>query len=498
MSDNLKQQTKKSIVWSMIDKFGFQVIAFLIGIITMKLILPYDFGLVGALAIITILSNIFVDSGFTAALVRRQNTTNSEYTSVFYFNLAISVFLYLILALLLPAISKFYGKPELVHLGHFLFLGVIINALGIIPNILLVKSFNFKQISLANLISAVTAGIAAIWLAIGGAGYWALAWQIILQNLVRVIIIWYFSKWKPSKKPVLSVIKELFAFGSILLLTNIISICIKYLYTMLIGKQYSMDDLGQYRQADKFQQIPSTIVSGALSSVAYPVFSKLNNEKERQLLYFRKITRITAFLIFPMMFGLIGIAENFIRVCISDVWLPSVPYLQILSVSAMFVPFQSLCLQMFNAIGKPKCNFYLEMFRNLLIIISLAICIISVKFSFSPFSVDIKFFENSQSVSVFLIGFSATAFLAYITNIFVIGKYIKYSLSEHLRDILPYFVIAVAMCLLIFLTGKLTFNIYIVFVLQLVIGVGFYLGISAFLGSQVLKDAFDIIKKKYD
>ena len=494
--DNLKQQTQKSIVWSMIDKFGFQVIAFLVGILTMKIVAPHNFGLVGTLAIITLLSNIFVDSGFTVALVRRQNNTNCEYTSVFYFNLAIAIVLYAVLTLLLPSISRFFERSELINLGQFLFLGIAINALGIIPNILLIKSFNFKQISLANLISAIVAGIVVIWLALCGFGYWALAWQIILQNAVRVIIIWYFSKWKPTKKPVFKVIKELFAFSSILLLTSTISTCVKYLYTMLIGKQYSMGDLGQYRQADKFQQIPSTIVSGALSSVAYPVFAKLNNEKERQLLYFRKIIRITAFLIFPMMFGLIGMAKNFILVCIDAVWLPAVPFLQILSVSAMFVPFQSLCLQMFNAIGKPKWNFRLEMIRNLLIIISLAICIISIKFTYQPFSFDITFFKNNSSISLLLTGFSVATFLAYFTGILVVGKFIKYSLSNHLKDILPYFAISAVMCAIVILLSKLTFSIYLVFCLQAVVGAGFYIGVTALLGSQVLKDAFNMIKGK--
>jgi len=236
-------------------------------------------------------------------------------------------------------------------------------------------------------------------------------------------------------------------------------------------------------------------VSGALSSVAYPVFAKLNNEKERQLLYFRKIIRITAFLIFPMMFGLIGTAENFM-LCVSEKseWLPAAPLMQILAISAMFVPFQSLCLQMFNAIGKPRWNFYLEMFRNLLIIISLAICIISIKLTFQPFSIDITFFKNNSPISLFLIGFSAATLLAYLTNIFVIGKFIKYSLSNHLKDILPYFAISAAMCALVVFTSKLALNTYLVFVIQCAAGAGFYLGVTALLGSQVLKDAFNMVR----
>ena len=493
--ENLKQQTQKSIVWSIIDKVGFQVVTFLVAVITMKMIATDDFGLIQALVIITILSSIFVDSGFTAALVRRQNNTNRQYTAVFYFNLAIAIVLYLLFTLLLPTISKYFKQPELIDLGKFLFLSIIINALCIIPNILLVKSLNFKQISLSNLISAAVSAIVVIWLALLGFGYWALAWQLILQSTVKVIIMWFFSKWKPSTKPEFKVIKELFAFSSILLLTSTVSACTKYIYTMIIGRLYSMSDLGQYGRADKFQQIISGIVSGALSSVAYPIFAQLNNEKERQLLYFRKITRIAAFLIFPMTFGLIGTAENFMF-CVSkeSEWLPAAPFLQILAISAMFVPFQSLCSQMLNAIGKPKWNFYLEMFRNLLIITSLAICIISVKLTFQPFSFNITFFENNNSISLFLIGFSAATFLAYLTNILVIGRFIKYSLSNHLKDILPYFAISAVMCALVFFTSKLTLNTYLVFVIQCVVGAVFYLGVTALLGSQVLKDAVNILK----
>ncbi|MDR3287407.1 MAG: lipopolysaccharide biosynthesis protein [Prevotellaceae bacterium] len=494
----LKRQTSASLAWSIIDKFGFQTVAFLVGVVTMRLISPDDFGIIAALAIFTLLSNILVESGFTVAMVRRTSNTNDEYTAAFYFNIAISVLFYVVLMLAAPLIEGYYDKinfPD--HLAQFLFLAILINSFGIIPNIILVKSLKFKYISIANLSSAIISGVVVVVLAIKGYTCWALAWQQVLQVVVRTAIMWFFSRWKPSLKPCFSVIKELFSFSAILIATSIISTGVKSLYTFLIGKKYNETDLGYYGQANKFHQIPGNIVSGSLSGVAYPILSILNLEKERQLIYFRKIMRITAFLIFPMMFGLIGVAENFILVCTNVVWLPAVPYLQILSISAMFMPFQNLCLQILNVMGQPKWNFRLEMIRNSLIIISLIVCVLSINIEFEPqFSIHFFLFKNNFTISVLLVGFSIATFLAYITSIFVIGKFIKYSILEHFKDILPYVVISIFMYLIICGLTFLNLNMYLEFILQVVTGIIFYFTATWLLGSRILKDTIELLKSR--
>jgi O-antigen/teichoic acid export membrane protein len=257
-----------------------------------------------------------------------------------------------------------------------------------------------------------------------------------------------------------------------------------------------MYDLGQYRQADKFQQIPSNVVSGALSSVAYPVLLQLNNEKERQRLYFRKLVRINAFLIFPLMFGLVGIAKNFIIVCTNPTWLPSVPLLQILSISAIFMPFQTLCLQLLNAIGLPKWNFRLELTRNMLILFSLLACVFSLKISLRPLNFEFILLSNQTSIFTILISFTVATFFGYAATIFKTGKFINYKMLEHIKDVLPYAVTAFVMLLIIYLITFLKLSIYVELILQIILGGTFYLLTIWLMGSQVIRDVLVMVRGK--
>ncbi|MDR1591865.1 MAG: lipopolysaccharide biosynthesis protein [Prevotellaceae bacterium] len=495
MANNLKKQTATSIVWSIIDKFGFQIVAFATGIVTARLLSPDDFGLIGALAIFTILSNVLVESGFTAVLVRRQTNTDADYSAAFIFNILLSIILYIGLVATLPAIARYFRMPELTDLGAFLFVAIIINSLGIIQTIKLTKDLKFKELSIANLTSAVVSAIVTVLLAWRGYAYWAIAWQQVLQAAVRVAVMWILSDWAPRAKPNFGVIKELFAFSAILMLTSVINTLVKYIYHLIIGRYYRKEDLGYYYQANKFQQIPSTIVSGALSGVAYPVLSKLNDDKPRQLLYFRKLMRINAFLIFPIMFGLVGTAENFIEIFLSAKWLPTVPYLQILAFAAVFAPFQSLCLQTLITIGQPRWNFRLEMLRNAMIILSIFVCAVSVSITCEPaWRIDVQFFQGTLSIQRLLIGFVCASFLAYVGDVVAAGHFIGYRLTDHLKDILPYMAIAAAMYGLLYGCTRLGLGIHLTFVVQLATGIGFYLAATWGLGSQVLRDVIGLLR----
>ena len=332
MSQNLKQKTAHSLFWNATDKIGFQFIGLLVGIITARLLSPTDFGYIGALALFTILSNTLVESGFTAAMVRRQNNTLSEYSAAFYFNIALSILFYIGLYFSAPIIADYFKMPELVNLSRFLFIAIVINSLGIVQTIVLTKDLKFKTLSTANLIAVTLSGIITITLALNGFGYWAIAWQQITQVFFRVIILWIMSSWRPALHADFKVIKEIFAFSSFLLLTSIVGNCMRYIYNFIIGPNYSTQELGYYAQAYKFHLIPVTIISGTMTGVAYPVLSTLNGEPERQILYLRKIIRITAFITFPIMIGLLVITESFVSVILSDKWLPMVPYFRILIV----------------------------------------------------------------------------------------------------------------------------------------------------------------------
>lgn len=470
--------------WSSLDKFGVQVFALVVGIFTTRMLTPDDFGIIATLAIFTALSNVLVDSGFSAALIRRSQNTNSEYSAAFIFNVALSVVLYIILWIFSGDLAEYFDIPQLNPLSRFVFVGIIINSFGIIPNIILTREMRFREISVANLTSATVSAVITIVLVFVGYTYWAIAWQLVSLTGIRVLMLWVLCRWNPFYKPDFAVIGKIFSFSVFLLFTSILNIFVKYIYNLKIPKVFSKEELGYYDRARKFQDIPSTVVTGAIVSVAYPVLSKLNDNPQKQLAFFRKIIRVISFLIFPVMFGLIGVIDNITSVILTDKWLPMIPYFQILCVAAVFMPFQSFCLTTLNALGKSNLNFTLELGRNLL---TLALFI---------------FF--SATVEEMLWGFSTAMFASYLVNMAVVGKLMRYSVLDHLKDILPYAIISAVMCFVVVLLGKIDvalsasreINNAIVLALQLVAGITLYIGVAYALGSKVIKECIELLVRR--
>ncbi len=477
MSEDLKSTTAKSLIWNALDKVGFQVVALVVGIITARLLSREDFGYIAALAMFTMLSSILVESGFTSALVRRKVNTREDYSGAFFFNLFLSTSLYLILYFSAPFIADYFKMPVLCDLARVLFLAIIISSFGIVPTIILTKNFKFKYLSISNLLGVFLSAVITIYMAMNDYAYWAIAAQQLTQVGFRVVFVWIFSKWRPSLRPNFAVVWELFSFSVSLIITSIINTCVRYVYNFIIGPQYSAAQLGCYGQAYKFQNIATTVISSTLTGVAYPVISSLNEEKERQVLYLRKLMRICAFSTFPVLIGLLAVAENFITVVITDKWLPMLPYFRILLLSGAVLPFMNFALNAIIALGKPNINMYVQLVKNALII---ALVIVM-----------------NDTIEIMLWGFFIANFVGYILSIVCLGRYMKYSVIDHIKDIAPYLVLSICMLLVIAIfTHFVSMNIYLTFALQIILGATFYLGTSMLMGSQIIKDIRQIIIKK--
>ena len=475
MTNELKQKATDSIIWNAIDKVGFQVIALIVGIVTARLLSPDDFGLIGALAIFTLLSNTLIESGFSSAMIRRNNNTNAEYSAVFYFNLTLGIFLYILLYFSAPLIATYFKMPELCNLSRLLFFSIVLNSFGLVQNIILTKKFAFNILSITNIASVLLSGIITIILVRNGFGYWSLAWQIILQIGFRSLLLWALSPWKLTKQADFRIIKELFSFSISLLLNSIFVAVVKYIYNLIIGRLYSQEDLGYYSLAYRYQQIPSSIISSTLSGVAYPVLSELNNNPQRQLIYFRKIMRIAAFAIFPVMTILCLLAEPLFSIVLTDKWLPAVPYFQILIIAGIVVPFHTLNLNLITAKGFPKRMFLLEIIRNVLVVISL--------------------FFFFGSIKLMLYGFLAASILSYLIDLFFIRKIIRYKIKEQLKDILPYGIISLVMGAVIYYIPILDCKLHWDIIIRIVTGGLFYFAVTYFLGSKVMRDMINIFQR---
>ena len=479
-------------MWNGVDKFFFQFVALIVGIITARFLSPQDFGFMGALAVFTMLSNILVESGFTSALIRRDGNTDNDYSAIFFVNILIAVVIYLILFFSAPYIALFFRMPELCSLSRFLFLSIIINSFGIVQNIILSKSLSFKVISLADLTSALVSGVATVLMVMNGFGYWALAWQILLQNIVRVAFLWAASSWGVSFHPSFGVIKEVFSFSSFMLFSSFINTVVKNIYSVIIGRLFNPAMLGFYSQANKYQQIPSTVIQSTISGVAYPVLSNLKDDETRQLMYLRKIVRIAACVIFPVMFGLAALMAPLVSILLTDKWLPAVPYFQIMVPVAVVLPFHALNTNLVLIRGFSRTNLLLEAVKNGLILLS-----VFAVYALASFTSCIE-----MDINWLLIFFSVANILSYLFDMFMSQRLAGYRVISQLKDILPYFLVSAVMFAVVSLLDYLNAEHALIgskiasTAVLMVIAVAFYAASLKILGSKVFDEAWSLIVKR--
>ena len=433
---SLKQKTIGGLFWSFIDGFvnqGFQIV---VGIILARLLSPREFGLIGMLAIFIAISQSFVDSGFSNALIRKTNCTQNDYSTVFYFNLSVAIFFYILLFCLSGSIGSFFNEPQLKPLVQVLSLSLIINSFAIIQRTILTKAINFKLQTMASMVASVGSGITAIWLALAGFGVWSLVALTLSRAFLNSLFLWLWAKWKPALVFSGESFRELFAFGSKLLVSGLIDTAYRNIYYLIIGKYFSAADLGYYTRADQFQALPSITLNGIIGRVSYPVLSSIRNDVSKLKIAYQKIIKSTMLITFVLMLGMAAVAKPMILTLIGEKWMPSVIYLQLLCLAGMLYPLHALNLNMLQVQGRSDLFLRLEIIKK-----SLAIPTIFIGVLFG--------------IKAMIIGMLALSLIAYYLNSYWSGRLIGYSTWEQIKDILPSFVLALFVALGVFLAGYL-------------------------------------------
>lgn len=313
MSESLKNRTVSGIVWSTIERFSAQGLQFIVMIIMARLLTPNDYGLVGMLAIFMAIAQSLVDSGFSSALIRKINCSKEDYSTVFFFNTGIGFILFIILFFLAPYISIFYNNTELNVLTKVISLNVFINSLSVVQRAILTRRLDFKTQAKASFIAVFISGIAGIILAFRNFGVWALVFQGLIFNIINTALLWIFSYWSPQFIFSMVSFRNLFSFGSKLLISGLIEVIYMNLYTITIGKHFSVSDVGYFTRADNFSQFPSTNIMGIVQRVTFPVFSQMQKDKKRLTICYRRFVRLVAYIVFPLMIGLAVVAYPFIE-----------------------------------------------------------------------------------------------------------------------------------------------------------------------------------------
>ena len=261
---SLKQKTLSGVLWSCVERFSVQGIQFVIMVIMARILLPSDYGMIGMLAIFIAIAQTLIDSGFSNALIQKKDRSEIDYSTVFYFNIAVGIVLYFILFFSSPLIARFYNTPELTGLTRVLALNLFINSLAVVQRAILSIKIDFKTQAKASFSAAIISGIVGIVMAYTGFGVWSLAVQTVLNAFVNTVLLWIFSKWIPLKVFSFESFKKLFTFGSKLLASGLLDTIYRNIYTIVIGKKFASTDLGYFTRADQFAQFPSSNLTGII------------------------------------------------------------------------------------------------------------------------------------------------------------------------------------------------------------------------------------------
>ncbi len=449
---SLKQKTISGLLWSFIDSFAMQGISFIVGIVLARLLTPHEFGLIGMITIFIAISSSFINSGFGNALIQKQNCTQKDYSTVFYFNLLMGVIFFLILFFSAPAISRFFNEPQLIHLIQVLGIVLIIDALTIIQRTILTKRIDFKLQTKVSIISSILSGILGLTMALKGFGVWSLVVKQISQQTVNSVLLWTWNRWRPLFVFNIDSFRQLFSFGYKLLISGLIDTLYRNIYYLIIGKYFSAQELGYYTRADQFQSLPSSNVQNIISRVSFPILSSIQDDIPRLREAYKKLIRSTMLITFILMLGMAAVARPMILSLIGDKWESSIIYLQMLCFVGMFYPLHALNLNMLQVQGRSDLFLRLEIIKKLL---AVPIILIGIIWGIKPM----------------IFAMIVNTVIAYYLNSYWSGKLIGYSFTQQIKDIFPSFFLALVVNALIFSLSFLVIkSLLIVLIIQISAG----------------------------
>lgn len=425
--------------WTTLDKLGTELIQFLITIVLARLLMPSDYGIIGMLAIFIAISDTLLDSGFGNALIQKKDRTETDYSTVFYFNIVIGIVLYLILFVSAPWIANFYDMPILTDVLRVYMLTIIIHSLCIVQVAKLKIDLRFKVITLVSLPTIILTGFVGIVFAYHGFGVWALVYQALAQSLFRCGFLWWFAHWKPHLVFSVQSFQQLFSFGSKLLASSLINTVYSNIYTLVIGKTFSSVEVGYFNRANHFVYLPSKQTKNIVLSVSFPILTRMQDNRENLLNAYSKMVTVPMTLLFPLMIDLAILASPIVSILIGDKWLPSVYIMQILAIGYMFSPLSHINLNLLYVKGRSDLVLRLELIKKAFGFLIL--------FSTLPFG-----------IFWMIIGKAFYGFLAFVFNCYFTKKILDYGFWEQMKSLLPILVRSVLMGVLVWFVAGMCDN----------------------------------------
>ena len=475
--ETLKDKTAKGLLWGGVSNGIQQLLNLAFGIFLARLLTQADYGMVGLLTVFSSIASALQEGGFISALNRKKEVSHEDYNAVFWFNASCSVVIYLLLYMAAPLVADFYNEPQLTPLARYLFLGFVISSLNIVPRAMMFRNLMVKEMNLITLIALTISGIVGVTMAANGFAYWGIATQTIVFVSMMTLLSYAFTRWHPSLHVSIQPIRDMIGFSSKLVVTNVFTIINQNLFANLIGKFYSVTEVGNFSQANKWNQMGHTFVNSMLNGVAQPVFAKVDEDRERQLRIFRKLLRFTAFVSFPAMFGLSLVSQEVIIIAITEKWLASAHILSVLCIWGAFVPINNLFANLI--ITRGHSNIYMWS------TIALCLLLLGAVIGAYPFGFEWMLWA--------FVGINIGWLLVWW---WFVHREIGLRFIEMLRDLSPYLLLSAALSIgCHYLLANID-NIYVSLLLKVLIVGILYIGILWMAGSVILKESIAFLLGK--
>ena len=355
--ETLKEKTAKGLFWGGMNNGVQQLLGLAFGIILGRLLDPSDYGMTAMLAVFSVIANELQSSGFKTGLINLKSPAHDDYNAVFWFNILAGAAIYVVLWFCAPLIADYYHQPKLIPLSRYVFLGFVFSSFGMAQSAYLTKQMQIKQIAQCGMTATLTSSIVSVILAVLGFGYWALATQYLLYIAMNTLLLWFFSPWRPTMKVTFEPIRRLFPFSFKIMLSAIFTQVNNNIMNLLLGRYYGETNTGHYNQAYQWSSKCFLLVGNMLKQVDQTVLVGLGDERERQLAVLRKMMRFTAFISFPLLFGLGMVSHEFIVLAIGEKWTFAASLLPLLCLCGAFMPLSTLLTD--SVISQHRSDIYL-------------------------------------------------------------------------------------------------------------------------------------------
>ena len=452
----------KNFIWRFAERCGAQLVTFIVSIVLARILAPEDYGTIALVTVFTTILQVFVDSGLGTALIQKKEADDLDFSSVFFFNFAVCLILYIGMFIAAPFIAEFYNDSSLTSVVRVISLTIVISGVKGIQQAYVSRNMMFKRFFFSTIGGTIFSAIFGIVLAYQGFGVWALVAQQLSNTAIDTLILWLTVKWRPKLMFSWNRLKTLLVFGWKLLVSALLDTCYNNLRNLIIGKMYSSADLAYYNQGDKFPKVIVTNINTSIDSVLLPTMSSAQDDRERVKNMTRRAIKTSTYVMAPLMMGLAFCSVPIVHLVLTDKWLPCVPFLRIFCVTYMFYPIHTANLNAINAMGRSDWFLRLEVIKK---IVGMAILLSTMWFG-----------VMAMAYSLLL-----SSVLSQIINSWPNRKLLGYGYLEQIRDIAPAIILAVIMGICVYFIGYIPLPTIVTLIIQIVAGAIIYIVLSAIL-----------------